>query len=216
VHLTPERAWLHWPAGSEEILQEVLAIQGVEVFARREGGWYRPGQHLPAFHVPPVGETRPLHQVLFPAPIQAEEVGQQISGLVSLTLVRDEKPRPATALLCSLEALNDWADRATTWQLEGLKAAQAPGDNGGRQVLVLGPHLPPLAEGERFWGKQVLIPLGYRPEPNLPEGVLHEALGLQAGELALLTSAGLEVAPRDALGKVTRAGIRLAWREHAQ
>src|SRR4051812_49696774 len=60
------RAWVYWPAGEVEVLHRVLAIEGAEVFARRGGLWYRPGQHLPAFGVPEGEGARPLVGVLTP------------------------------------------------------------------------------------------------------------------------------------------------------
>jgi hypothetical protein len=89
--------------------------------------------------------------------------------------------------------------------LAGLRAALGEGE-----VLVLGERLPPLLGGQRYWGRDVLVPLGQRPEPALAEGVLRAALQLGPDEVALLSPEGIEVVPRTALGPVTRAGVRLA------
>src|SRR5262249_27420647 len=63
------RAWVRWHAGDEEVLRRLLPVAGVELFVQRGGLWYRHGCHLPAFGVPPKGESRPLDRVLFPAPV---------------------------------------------------------------------------------------------------------------------------------------------------
>ena len=52
VAVVGERAWLHWPSGNAEVLHCVAALPGVELFEPREGRWYRPRQHLPAFGLP--------------------------------------------------------------------------------------------------------------------------------------------------------------------
>jgi hypothetical protein len=59
----------------------------------------------------------------------------------------------------------------------------------------------------------VLVPLGYRAEPALPEPLLVRTLALEVEELALLTSDAVEIVSRRALAPLTRAGIRLALRE---
>ena len=82
-----------------------------------------------------------------------------------------------------------------------------------QRLLVLGPRLPPLAGPERFWGKGVLSPLGFAPEPNLPPDALRAALGIGDDEILLLTAAGAEAIPMAALLPLTRAQLRLALQE---
>jgi hypothetical protein len=82
-------------------------------------------------------------------------------------------------------------------------------DETGR-VLVLGERLPPLAAGERYWGRWLLLPLGWRAEPDLGEAALAEAVGLRQGEVGLLGASGLEVVDRRTFRPLTRAGVRLA------
>jgi hypothetical protein len=79
----------------------------------------------------------------------------------------------------------------------------------GGEVLLVGERLPPVP-GTRYWGRDVLAPLGWRPEPALGEAVLREALGLGEDELALLVEGGFEVVPRAALAPLTRGGSRRA------
>ena len=56
VSILGDRAWVCWEAGSEStrqvMIERLLPLSGVEMFARRGGHWYRPGEHLPAFGVP--------------------------------------------------------------------------------------------------------------------------------------------------------------------
>jgi hypothetical protein len=204
--------WLRWPAGDEEVLHRALAVRGAEVFARRDGSWYAPGRSLPTFGVPDELPQTLLH-LLSPEPV-TPKAGAPAVRPVRLTLARDDTVRPAAALCCALADLDRWAEGATARRLAALEAAHCPAP-GGPRVLLLGERLPPLPAGERFWGRSVLAPLGWRPEPALGEAALRAALDLQDDEIALLTPEGVEVVPRSAFRPLTRAGIRLALREGA-
>jgi hypothetical protein len=92
-----------------------------------------------------------------------------------------------------------------TADIEQLQAARF-----GDAVLLLGERLPPIAEGERFWGQRVLIPLGFRSEPALPESALREVLEVGPDDIALLGDRRAEVIEGRALQQLTRAGVRLA------
>jgi hypothetical protein len=122
-----------------------------------------------------------------------------------LRLVRDTRPQKATALFCDLHLLTRWAETATSAALAGLQGACL-----GNKVLVRGQHLPSLAGAERFWGSRVLIPLGFRPEPDWAESALAEALGLGSGELILLGQGSAVVVPENVMGRLCRASVRRA------
>jgi hypothetical protein len=124
---------------------------------------------------------------------------------ITLSLVHDHRPRHTTGLLCGLSELGRWADGATTARIVSIQAARA-----GDQVLLLGGKLPLLSGSERFWGERVLVPLGFRAEPALPERALLEAVGAGEDDLLLLGSQGAELVSRKAFQPLTRAGIRLA------
>ena len=70
-----------------------------------------------------------------------------------------------------------------------------------------------LAGAQRYWGKRVLVPLGFRPDPELSEAVLLEACGAGRNEIVLLDSRGTIVIAESAFEPLTRAGLRLAARE---
>jgi hypothetical protein len=200
------RVWVRWPAGSAAVRDAIRPLPGVELYTRRGGLWYRLGRRLPAFDVPPDADPLALHAALVPRPIRPEDPAAEASIVpVALRLVRDETPRAATALECPLEALARWIDLAPSSRWSGLEAAVA----GGR-VLVRGRTLPPIAGASRSWGDRVLTPLGFRPEPALPEAALLAACGAGAGGLLVLGEGGYEVVPRAALRPLSRAGVRLA------
>jgi len=200
-----DRLWLRWQPGTDEVTAVLLPIPGVELFERRDGLWYRPGQRLPVFAVPAEQEGSSLDRLLFPAPVEPVVARPADFSPLPLSLVREVRPRPATALLCSLTDLASWIDLATTRQIAGLTAAWC-----GDRVLVRGTSLPVVAEGTRFWGERILAPLGFQPEPLLPEGALATALGLNLDEIALVHPEGIEVIAREVFEPLSRAGVRLA------
>src|SRR5262245_8076983 len=183
VHVTleGERAWVSWPEGDEEVLRRVLPVAGVELYVHRDGRWHRFGHHLPAFGAAPGGEAQPLDRVLFPAPVQPSPPPASRLQAVVLRLAPDHQPRQASAGAYGLGELTAWAEEVPSARLSALRAACHNG-----RVLLLGRRLPPLPGGERFWGERVVVPLGYRPEPALPESALREALGAAEEELLLV------------------------------
>jgi len=207
VRRAGEWTWLWWTAGDVFVLQRILALRGAEVFARRDGLWYRPGQQLPAFEVPDEDKVQPLTHLLTPAPVQAES-GEPSLVPLTIGLVRDDWPRDAAALCCLLSDLGRWAEQATSKQLAALEAMYADD-----RLLLRRRRLPALARGGHVWGRGILIPLGFRLQPELSEGVLREALRLQSDEIALLSDTGFEMIDARLFQPITRASVRLAMRE---
>jgi hypothetical protein len=207
VALLGGRAWVRWPAGNEAVLRCVLPLPGAVLYEARDGLWYRPGARLPSFDVPAITSAQPLAQALTPAPVRPRPPDAAPLRPLSLRLVRDATPRPATALCCTAAELARWADTATSAALAAVRAAVS-----ANVVLLVGDRLPPLADAERFWGQRVLVPLGFRPQPYWPESALSDALGLADGELALLGESGATAVLEEALRPLTRAGARLAAR----
>jgi hypothetical protein len=201
-----ETLWLFWPAGEVELARAILSVEGSELFLRGESGWHRLGEHLPVFHVPHSRNARPLSALLFPAPVSPVCPAAPAWRSVTSALVRDGTQRPASVLSVTGAVLRKWADVATSHQLRKVEAACC-----GEEVLLRGAL--PVLPGERFWGRRVLLPLGYRVEPDLAEGVLLAALGLWEGEVAFWTAWGVEVVGAEAFGPVTRAGVRLSSME---
>jgi hypothetical protein len=202
-----DRAWLYWAAGDEAVLRRLLPVPGVKLYERRGELWFRPGQALPVFDLPEDLSTQSLERALTPAPFHAELPGRLEVLPIRLRLVREQSVRPAAALRCRLAELVAWAETATSRQLAGLRAARA-----GSEVLVVGTRLPPIPGAERFWGQRVLIPLGHRVEPALPESALYEALGVDGEAIVLFRETDVEIVAESALQPLSRAGARLALR----
>jgi hypothetical protein len=201
-------AWVSWTASNEAILRCLLPIRGACFYQMRDGIWHRPGCRLPSFNVPDLTLTQSLAQALTPAPVRPRLPDNASRQPLTLRLVRDNRPRGATALSGTSVDVARWADTATTAALASVRAAIS-----GRLVLLVGRRLPGLPGAERFWGERVLVPLGFRPEPCWPESALVEALGLADDEMAILRESGATVVPGAALRPLTRASARLAARE---
>jgi hypothetical protein len=198
-----DSAWVTWDNDRPDVLAAVVAVPGAELFEPRDGRWFRPGGQLPAFDVPPQGEAVPLDRAIVPAAVAATEPEQRDVRRVPLRLVRCEVPRPATAVRCSVTALQKWADTATTAEITAVRAARS-----GDVTWLLGSKLPVLAGAERFWGEGVLIPLGFRADPDWPEAALREAANVGPDELLVLTENGTEAIPNDVFRPLTRGAIR--------
>lgn len=207
VVLAGPRAWVRWPAGDERVLRRVLPVRGVRLYARRGHHWYQPGRHLPEWELPAEldGEGVPLSRALIPTRVDVVEPDEDPPEPAPLRLVRDGRVRPASALRCSVEQLARWAEMIPSGRLAALLAA-----TDGPRVMVLGHPLPGLAGTERFWGESLLLPLGFRPDPDLQDHVLRRALGIGDGDLAVFGCAGYEVVPRAVFRPLNRSGIRLA------
>jgi hypothetical protein len=222
VGLEGDRAWVRWEPADERVLGVLLPVFGVELFECRDGQWYRPGNRLPVDHFPAELAYRPLCYVMAPAAVQPEAGAGIPLQAVKLELVPDDQPRPASALECSPEELARWADTVPTARLAGLEAAcrvrnpvssEKPGFSEPRTIFLRGPRLPLLPASERFWGRAVLVPLGYRVEPPLPESALLELLGIGAEEIAILREGKAEAIPRAAFESLTRSALRRAGAE---
>jgi hypothetical protein len=199
------RLWLRFDAGSAQVLRTILPLFGLELFAHRDSTWHRFGQSLPAFDVPNNLAYRPLAHVLFPAAVQPLPAGEVPLIPMPLTLTPDERPRPTTAMRCTLKALLAWANRVPSTRLGRMVGVTQP-----EQILVIGDALPILDGAERFWGKLVLMPLGFVPVPALPEAALRDAAGVRPDELLLIGRDAVEALPRTLLAPLSRAGLRLA------
>jgi hypothetical protein len=202
VRLDGARAWVRWDEAGFDILRALLPVRGAEFFEKLDSRWHLCGHSLPAFDVPDDGFVV-LASVLTPAATMPVPDDDEVLPRVVLALRRAAAPRRATAMLATPLKLAAWADMATQREIAALEAAQS-----GELVLLIGERLPALS-GERYWGERLLCPLGWAPEPDLPECALLEALGLKPDELALIRRGAVEIIPRGALRTLSRASARL-------
>jgi hypothetical protein len=206
VVLDDQCAWLVWRTADDDLVLRLMAIAGVALYDRRDGLWYSHGSLLPEFGLPlDADEAKGLHAVVVPQPMGPSPPGQPIASPMTLRLVRDARPRPVTALRCTADALARWAETATSARLERLSATWDKS-----HVLVRGREVPEVLSADRFWGIRILVPLGFRPEPELPEQALLNVLGAEDEDLFLLEPDGCEVVPLGVFQTLSRASLRLA------
>lgn len=207
VRLDDHQVWVRWDEAGFQILSALLPVHGAEFFERVGTRWHRCGSSLPAFRTPEDGYVS-LASALTPARVHAVQNDAEPLAKLVFALQRSATPRSPRALLCKPGALANWAEMAMLAQFKGLEAVRS-----GDLVLVMATGdagLPPLAHAERYWGERLLCPLGYRPDPDLPESALLPALGIRDDECGLVRHAAVEVIPRGAARPLSRASARLA------
>ncbi len=204
VQFRDANAWVHWPIGQADVVRCLLAVPGVVFFAQRAGQWVRFGALVPTDDRPPEGAGVPVATALVPARFQPLPPVMPTWEPLVLTVARGGTPRPVVALVCTVTALARWADVATTMELAAVRGARS-----GARAVLLGDRLPAVAGAVRYWGEGVLVPVGFRPEPELPDDALRAAIGTAADELLFLDATGAERVPRAAFEPLTRAGVRM-------
>jgi hypothetical protein len=223
VTVAGDRAWVWWQADSDVIPELVAArimpLEGAELFTRTGGQWYRLGEQLPAFGVPlgaPAAGLS-LDRIVVPARISAERPERHLPARLAVRVVRDDSRmnRPAAAMRSSIDELAAWADWATSSRISRLRGAwrdHSPGAEGQAEALVLGdPGALPLLPGStRFWGTDLLVPLGFRVDAQLPASAIRHIVGAGQDELVLMDEDGYERIAEKAFQPLTRSGIRLA------
>ncbi|HZZ81756.1 MAG TPA: hypothetical protein VFE62_24860 [Gemmataceae bacterium] len=198
----PERLWVRWQAGAERVLQCVQALPDAILYSYRDPHWYRLGAHLPTFDMPDARAYTPLHQVVFPAPVQPIGPGASDWAKANLSLHPDTLARATTAMICQLSQLSAWADTVPSCRLHDLRGAR-----NGANILVIGERLPLVPDAQRLWGTSILLPLRFRLEPDLPEALVRGCLNLGEDEILLVLSAGMEVVRRADLTPLNRARL---------
>jgi MoxR-vWA-beta-propeller ternary system domain bpX2 len=89
------------------------------------------------------------------------------------------------------------------------KAGDGEGD---AEAFVVGSpgKVPLLLESVRYWGTDLLVPLGFRADPDLPEQAIRRVVGAGEGDLVVLDREGFELIARSTFKPLDRAGVRLA------
>jgi hypothetical protein len=205
VHLVDKVAWVTWPGGLADVVACLLPAAGVEFFVRRGDEWFRFSSRVPTADRPPEGTGQPLDAVLVPERIVPGPPDETPLRKLAVRIVRGGGSRPATALRCTIGEILRWVEMATAVDLSKLAAARR-----GDHVLLRGADLPVIPGATRFWGTDVLLPLGFRPDPDLSPDVLRAVSGADPGDVVVFDESGVAVVPAAAFAPLTRAGVRLA------
>ncbi len=205
VDVLDELAWVTWTNHHAEVIACLLPAAGVEFYVRRGKEWFRFNSRVPTSDRPPDGAGRPLDAVLVPERLEARRPDTTPLRKLAVRIVRGGGLHPTTALMCTLVELLRWVETATTLDLTSLSAA-----HNGERVLLRGEKLPIIPGATRYWGSAVLIPLGFRTEPELSAGILRVVVGAQTGDVVVFDETAVAVIPDLAFAPLTRVGVRLA------
>ncbi|MBX3460398.1 MAG: hypothetical protein KF696_10630 [Planctomycetes bacterium] len=200
AHLDGSMAWLRFDAPAPDIVAALLPAPGAVFYGQAGKHWRRCGSLLEA--QVPVDGFVPLESILFPAAAPTPGPAPELPEPGPLQLAPSDRPEAARAMLCKAADVAAWAALAPEPRFGGLRAARA-----GGAVLILGDALPPI-DGRRYWGGRVLLPLGLRASPDLPESALAEVLAVPEHCIALLDES-LELIPLSVFAPLSRASARL-------
>jgi len=206
--LTEQHAWLRWDAGNERVLRAVMPIHDALLYCFHDGRWHRFGHALPDFEFPIDLHYQPLAHLLFPMPVQPIPVPATSWQALRMTLERDDRPRATTAMRCTLQALSAWSDTVGTQRLASLRAVVQRDE-----MLILGRDLPILENACRYWGHDILIPIGYAPSIAIAESVLRESGHVADEDLFVWEPQRTMTVPRASFTAMSRASLRLCMRE---
>lgn len=207
ILLEADRVWVRWQAGDDEVRDTIYAIETATLYLSRNHEWYLPDGFLPHV-VPPLSDQWvSLDRVIFPDRLSIESATITRPDRQLLTLQRDLQVRPTTAIRCHLDDLTHWVDSAPSARIESLEAAYQ-----GETVLLIGQSLPSFTNTERFWGGTVKQPLGHALSSVLSEATIHSLCTSLDASIVWVDHSGVEVIPRKAFARLSRASVRLADR----
>ncbi|QEG39809.1 hypothetical protein [Roseimaritima ulvae] len=174
--------WLRLPAsqsGSQELLRKLpgghyLDVQAEATDEAASGArtlLRRPGQQVPTASLPGDLSWQLIDQC-FDFALPAPGIGAQaaLQERPPLRLERGGNQRTAAAMIVSLSELAAWVDTAAAVRMQPLLWLRR-----ADQALVFGTPLPPL-DGVLFAAcEQVLLPVGFRWQPDLPASSVFRA-----------------------------------------
>jgi hypothetical protein len=207
VFLEHDSIWVRWSNADADTVQALLPVAGIAFFVPRDGRWHSFQSRLPTADTPPEGDGCAIVTLLSPESFEVAPPVVIETPPLLLRLVPGGQPATASALSCKVRDLASWADRATTMELQSVRAARC-----GSRMILLGRTLPSVPGSVRYWGDDFFLPLGFRAEPELPVAVLRSAVGASNDDLVFLDESGAACVPRVAFQPLSRAALKLAVR----
>ena len=151
--------WVKFHPGDGELIRILLPLAGVEFFALRGGLWARFDQRLPtADGRRPTAGRRWTGSSSRAGQARRGAAGDRTGRAADGRAWRSRNRRRPCVLPYVLRG-GPTRLRRRTWP----RCATARCDD---RAVLLGDRLPLVLGGERFWGKRVGLPVGFRPEPT--------------------------------------------------
>lgn len=203
---------LLWLRGGELDGPVSLALRKISGLDRydltEDGQCIQPGHLIPARPLPQ-GSWVALSKFLAPE-VPVASLAGDASSPVSLQVVPSNLPRQPGALLASLADWLEYACIAPEVRLRALTFAVSS----RREALILGCPLPPVRGTAMVVESGLIVPCGYRWQPELDAEAVWKAFPVETGDMVLLRpDVPFEVIAKDQFVAATRSAVRLTAKE---
>lgn len=196
--------WLRGDVGEGNVTGRIRSIPDAELFEVQSGQHLiRSGETVPCARLPD-GEWQPIEQWIelqLPSPGFAAVLRDKLA----LKLVRSTRPTEANILETNWNSWFEYVISAPQIRLSRLGYALSDQD----RVLVRGTPLPPINGRRHFESYGVILPTGWRFEPDIGPIVARQILRLADDELALFADDGsYERILQTVFVQATRSSVR--------
>lgn len=196
--------WVRGNVLSSDLLRRIRTVPDAELFARRSGDQLSFWEATVPCERLPDGSWQPLAKWLeleFP---RAGFAGRTTSKM-ALTLARAATMSMSNVIATAWSVWKQFATTAPSVRLNPLSFAVSS----ELQVLILGTPLPPLSGQTLVEESGVIVPSGWRFEPELSHRAVADVLGLSPDDYALFEQDGsFTRIARSSFVKATRSAVR--------
>jgi hypothetical protein len=202
---TDDAVWLRGRRLDDELQTALRSVPGARRFSLLpDGQLVAAGTRVPQGHLP--DGTWTAISAWLAVKLEPPCLAGKVEGRVSLRLVRSGRVNDSNVLWTTIAAWGRWAVSAPQVRLDRLGFAVG----GPSDVVVRGNPLPPIPGRPFVEVAGVAVEAGWECSPPLEATEVREALGLAAGDLALVEHDGSwEHVPADAFVQATRSAVRL-------
>jgi hypothetical protein len=207
LHILADREflWLRGDSSDASLARRIQSIPGAEWFAiGSDEQLTRRDETVPCERLP-VGRWMPLLDWL-DLKLPTAGFAPRVQERVMLKLVRSNQLAEANCLQTNWQVWHDYALTAPQIRLNQLGFAVSI----EAKVLIRGKPVPPIP-GQRFSESDgVIVPVGWRFEPDIEPLAVRQVLELDDSEMALFSQDGsYERLPESAFVQATRSAVRL-------